>query len=310
MNRHINPRPVTRREMLSRCGMGFGALALTDLMKQAGLIDQTAARGATNYVSPLAPKAPHFAPKARHVIHIFLNGGCSHVDTFDPKPKLKELHLSVFNVNDERQSAMASGKRYYVESPFRFHKVGQCGADMSTGWRYLAGVADDICFYRGLQADSVDHPTACYQLNTGNRLGGDPAIGSWTTYGLGTLNQNLPAFVVLPEGAYPQGGAANWSSGFLPAHFQGTPLRPGTSPILDLTPAHGVTRAAQRANLDLLAELNAADLARHPQHKPALTELLMGRVFRADCRPLLDDLDPWLSRDPQGPAPVRRVESS
>ena len=110
-----------------------------------------------------------------------------------------------------------------------------------------------------MQVDSVDHPTACYQMNTGNRFGGDPAVGAWTTYGLGTENQNLPAFVVLPEGAYPQGGAANWSNGFLPAYYQGTPLRPTGSPILDLDPPVGVTRDSQRANLDLLAELNQGD---------------------------------------------------
>jgi hypothetical protein len=117
-----------------------------------------------------------------------------------------------------------------------------------------------------LQVDSVDHPTACYQMNTGNRFGGDPAWGAWTTYGLGSENENLPAFVVLPEGAYPQGGAANWSSGFLPAHYQGTPLRDKGSPILDLAPAYGMRPERQRANLDLLAELNAADQVRHPDH--------------------------------------------
>jgi hypothetical protein len=115
-------------------------------------------------------------------------------------------------------------------------------------------------------AESIDHPTACYHLNTGNRFGGDPAIGAWVTYGLGTENQNLPAFVVLPEVAYPQGGAANWSNGFLPAHYQGTTLRSTGSPILDLDPPPGVTREQQRANLDLLAELNRADQARHPDH--------------------------------------------
>jgi hypothetical protein len=103
-------------------------------------------------------------------------------------------------------------------------------------------------------------------MNTGNRFGGDPAVGAWSSYGLGTENQNLTAFVVLPEGAYPQGGAANWSNGFLPAYFQGTPLRPHSPPILDLAPAYGRTREAQRANLDLLAELNQADLARNPHH--------------------------------------------
>ena len=161
---------------------------------------------------------------------------------------------------------MESGKRYYVKSPFAFRRAGQSGADMATNWEHLARVADDICFYRGCQVDSVNHPTAMYQMNTGNRFGGDPAVGAWVNYGLGTLNQDLPGFVVLPEVSYPQGGAANWGSGFLPAYFQGTPLRPKGAPILDLTPPAGITREHQRQNLDLIAELNAGHHAAHPQH--------------------------------------------
>src|SRR5688572_5531451 len=127
-------------------------------------------------------------------------------------------------------------------------------------------MADELCFYRGLQAESIDHPTACFHMNTGNRFGGDPAVGAWVTYGLGSPNANLPAFVVLPEVNFPQGGATNWSNGYLPAYFQGTPLRAAGSPILDLNPPAGVTREAQRKNLDLLGDLNAADQRRHPHH--------------------------------------------
>jgi hypothetical protein len=156
---------------------------------------------------------------------------------------------------------MSSGKRYFVQSPFEFIKAGQSGADICTEWVHLKEMVDDMCFYRGAQVESVNHPTACYHVNTGNRFGGDPAVGSWVTYGLGSQNQNLPGFVVLPRTSYPQGGAANWSNGYLPAHFQGTPLRPQGSPILDLNPPEGVTRNRQRANLDLLAKLNGKHLA-------------------------------------------------
>ncbi len=159
---------------------------------------------------------------------------------------------------------MESGKRYYVESPFSFRKAGQSGADLCTEWEHLAEVADDLCFYRGLQAESVNHPTALYQINTGNRFGGDPAVGSWVTYGLGTRNQDLPGFIVLPELSYPQGGPSNWGNGFLPAHFQGTPLRPQGSPILDLQPPEGISREHQRANLDLLGKINQRHLDDHP----------------------------------------------
>ncbi len=137
---------------------------------------------------------------------------------------------------------------------------------MADNFEHLGRLADELCVYRGCQVDSVDHPTACYQMNTGNRFGGDPAVGAWTTYGLGTLNQNLPAFVVLPEGAFPQGGAANWSNGFLPAYYQGTPLRSQGSPILDLNPPPGVTPEIQRANLDLLAQLNKRDSHANQMH--------------------------------------------
>jgi hypothetical protein len=195
-----------------------------------------------------------------------MGGGPSHLDTFDPKPKLNSLHLQEFVRQDRFASAMASGRRFYIRSPFHFRKAGQAGLKLCEHFEHLAGVADELCVYHGCVAESSDHPTACYHMNTGNRFGGDPAIGAWTAYGLGTSNANLPAFVVLPEVAYPQGGAANWSNGFLPAHFQGTPLRASGSPILDLLPPAGVALAQQRANLDLLARLNDNDRARHPHH--------------------------------------------
>jgi hypothetical protein len=215
---------------------------------------------------PLSPKPPQVPPRATACIFLMMDGGPSHIDTFDPKPKLNELHLKEFARNDQMQSAMSSGKRYYVASPFQFQKVGQSGVEMATNWEHLAGVADNLCFYRGCQVDSVNHPTALYQMNTGNRFGGDPAIGAWTTYGLGSENQNLPGFVVLPDVSLPQGGAANWGNGFLPAHYQGTTFRAKGSPILDLSPRPEITRDHQRANLDLLAELNRRHSAERPEN--------------------------------------------
>jgi hypothetical protein len=237
---------LTRRESLFGLGTGLGSIALSAMLaEEAGAAD-----------SPLSPKPQHLPAKAKACIFLMMEGGPSHIDTFDPKPKLRELHLKEFQRNDPMQSAMSSGKRYYVQSPFKFRKAGNCGADMAENWEHLAAVADDLCFFRGCQVDSVNHPTAMYQMNTGNRFGGDPAVGSWVTYGLGSDNKNLPGFVVLPEVSYPQGGAANWGNGFLPADFQGTPLRAKGSPILDLTPPDGITREHQRQNLDLLAKLN------------------------------------------------------
>ena len=251
-------RNLNRREFLFGLGTSIGAVAFNSLLAQ----DTTFAQSA----NPLASKPQMILAKAKSCIFLMMEGGPSHIDTFDPKPKLRELHLKKFDRSGEKFSAMSSGERYYVESPFESREVGQSGADMSEHFVHLANVADDICFYRGCQAESVDHPTAMYHMNTGNKFGGDPAIGSWVTYGLGSLNQNLPAFIVLPEVAYPQGGSANWSNGFMHAHYQGTPLRPTGSPILDLHPPQHINREHQRRSLDLLDEFNTAHAENHPEH--------------------------------------------
>jgi hypothetical protein len=249
----------SRRCFLRDSVLGLGGVALTALLNDE-------ARSAETKLGPLAPREPHHPPRAKNCIFLFLEGGPSHIDTFDPKPKLAELHGQRFTRNDKFASAMASGTRYYVQSPFKFRRAGESGLPMNEEFEHLAGVADELCLYHGLQAESINHPTACYHMNTGNRFGGDPAVGSWVTYGLGSVNQDLPGFLVLPEAAYPQGGAANWSNGFLPAYYQGTALRPKGSPILDLLPPEGTTRDMQRENLDLLAKLNEQHREQHPHH--------------------------------------------
>ncbi len=247
---------MQRREFLYGINGGLGALAFHSMLR------------AETAKGPLTPKVAHFPEtKAKRCIFLYMAGGPSHIDTFDPKPKLKDLHLKKFKRESKFLSAMGSGERYYVQSPFNFIKAGQSGIEMCDQWEHLAGVADELCVYRGCQAESINHPTANYHMNTGNRFGGDPAIGSWVTYGLGSENQNLPGYVVLPEVAYPQGGAANWSNGYLPPHFQGTTLRAKGSPILDLHPPKGVTREGQRGHLDLLNCLNSLHVERHPQHQ-------------------------------------------
>src|SRR5262245_47376304 len=156
---------LSRRDALYGLGATLGSVAFSALLaadqKRSGAV-------------PLAPKKPHAPANAKACIFLMMEGGPSHIDTFDPKPKLAELHLKEFSRTDKMQSAMSGGKRYFVASPFPFAKVGKCGADMAANWKHLAGVADDLCFYRGCQVDSVNHPTAIYQMNTGNRFGGDP----------------------------------------------------------------------------------------------------------------------------------------
>ncbi|QDT37465.1 DUF1501 domain-containing protein [Stratiformator vulcanicus] len=252
---------LPRRDFLYGLGATLGTAALNSFTQAED------APSAIEEAGPLAAKQGHFAAKAKSCIFITLAGGPSHIDTFDPKPVLQKLHLNEFRRDDKFASAMNGGKRYYVASPFRTRQVGQSGLWMCDQFGHLPKVADELCIYRGCQAESVNHPTALYHINTGNRFGGDPAIGSWVTYGLGSLNQDLPGYLVMPGRVLPQGGAANWSSGYLPANFQGTPLRPQGSPILDLNPPPGVSTRTQRRNLDLLAELNAAHQQRHPQHE-------------------------------------------
>lgn len=248
-----------RRAFLYGLGTSLGSIAFSAMMADES-------RG-NDKKTPLAPKDGHHPAKAKNCIFLMMEGGPSHIDTFDPKPTLKDLHLKEFVREGEQKSAMESGKRYYVQSPFSFGKHGESGADMADNWIHLAKVADELCFYRGCQVDSVNHPTAMYQMNCGNRFGGDPGIGAWVTYGLGSVNQDLPGFLVLPEISYPQGGAANWSNGYLPAFYQGTPLRPTGSPILDLQPPSGVTPQRQRRNLDLLARMNTRHAQQHPEHR-------------------------------------------
>ena len=233
-------------------GASLGSVALTSMLADTA--------------ADAAPRPHHANAPAKHCIFLYMEGGPSHLDTFDPKPKLGQLHLKEFQRGGEEQSAMSSGKRYYVKSPFTFRQAGDSGAWMNSRFQQLAHVADEICFYRGLQGESVNHPTANYHVNTGNRFGGDPALGAWVNMGLGTENSDLPGFVVLPELSFPQGGPANWSNGFLPNRYQGTALRPQGSPLLDITPPAAITGPQQRKNLDFLATLNRRHAKRHPQH--------------------------------------------
>lgn len=250
-----------RRDFLFRASSGLGCVALSTLLHE-----EAKAAG-------LEPRKPHIEGRAKACIFLTMEGGPSHIDTFDPKPKLAQMHMTEFVRQSKFASQMESGRRYYVQSPFQFRKAGQSGLDMCTHFERLAGVADELCVFRGGVAESPNHPTALYHLNTGNKFIGDPSIGAWVTYGLGTLNQNLPAFVVMPDLAFPQGGAANWSNGFLPAAYQGTPLRPQGSPVLDMQAPDGVDPAVQRENLDLLGQINRAHASAHPDHKELLARI-------------------------------------
>ncbi|MDB4614350.1 DUF1501 domain-containing protein [bacterium] len=248
----------SRREFMYGLGSSLGALALTDMLAAE---EKRNGKPAVD-VGPLVPKQQMVPAKAKAVIMLFMEGGPSQVDNFDPKQKLTDLHLT----ESKRTEGLANGKRFYVGSPFGSRKVGNAGIDMSDQWKFLPEVADELCVYRGCHAESLNHPEALLHMNTGSRLGGDPGLGAWMTYGLGTENQNLPGYVVMTELALPQAGPANWTNGFLPAYYQGTRLRSNGSPILDLNPPSFKSRAHQRKALDQLAMLNSAHANQHPEH--------------------------------------------
>jgi hypothetical protein len=245
---HIRP-AVTRRDILSRAGHGFGALALASLLE------------AKQRVNPLAAKPPNFAPKAKSVIFLFMVGGPSHVDTFDPKPALQKYQGQKLPDSYGRvPSQFTSGDTPLLASPWKFARHGQCGMEVSSLYPRLAQCVDDICFVRSFYTESVVHAPAMYQVHTGRILMGYPSMGSWVTYGLGSESENLPAYVVMPqpEGT-PEGGAPCWGAGFLPAVYQGTVFRAGPNPILNLKPPPGMTPERQKAALDLLQKMNEVD---------------------------------------------------
>jgi len=196
---------ISRRNFFYRAGSGLGSVALSTLLYQ----DQLRA-------GVLTAKPQQISAKAKACIFLTMEGGPSHIDTFDPKPKLNKVHMTEFVRQDKFASQMESGKRYFVQSPFQFKRAGKMGIEVCEHFEQLAGCVDDICFYRGATGESSNHPMALYSLNSGNKFGGDPCMGAWVTYGLGTENENLPAYVVLPDSAYPQGGPGNWSMVFSP----------------------------------------------------------------------------------------------
>jgi len=227
---------VSRRDLLAQAGTGFGMLALSALMADK------------SYAGLLDPQKPHFKAKAKNVIFLFMDGGVSHVDSFDPKPKLKELEGQRVGKVD---NPTAGGDRKWLGSPWEFKQRGQSGMPVSTLFPHIAEMADDLAVIRSMKAEFPLHSRGNLLLHTGRNTGGLPSMGSWVTYGLGTENKNLPGFVVLNFNTVPPGGMENFSNGFLPAVHQATMLRAEGTPLENLTPADKLAKV-QRAKLDLL----------------------------------------------------------
>ncbi len=252
----------TRREFLWEAGAGFSAVALSGLLGDDFFARQAvAADGARKFISPLAPKNPHVLPKARSVIFLYMYGGPSQIDTFDYKPSMKGMDGKTIQVKTFGRGGHKNEGRI-VEPRWNFKQYGQCGKWVSDLFPNLAQHVDDIAFLHSMTADSPIHGSAMLQMNTGKILSGSPCLGSWVNYGLGSENENLPGFVVMldPRGG-PISGAKNWSSGYMPAHYEGTILRSGGTPILDLKRPQGFTESAQRDLLDTLRAYNDEHLA-------------------------------------------------
>jgi len=249
--------PMSRRDFLQRAGNGFGMLALASLLEQ-----ETSAAEGSKLDRPLASHAGHHRAKAKRCIFLFMTGGPSQVDLFDPKPTLNQLDGKPLPTSFGKiHSQFLESDPLCLGSHRKWGKYGESGIEMSDLVPHLHKHADDIALIRSCVADNVIHAPAMYQMNTGRVFMGFPSLGSWVTYGLGSESEDLPAYVVMtqPEGT-PEGGAPCWGAGFLPAVHQGTLFRSGPSPIVNLRPPSEITTRQQRRTLDLLKSMNEADL--------------------------------------------------
>src|SRR5436190_2585375 len=258
----------TRREFLWESGAGFGSLGLTALLSGDGFLSRqaVAADGQTRFVNPMAPRQPQFTPKAKSVIFLFMYGGPSHVDTFDYKPKLYPLDGKTITVKTFGRGGHRDGGRV-VGPKWKFRQYGRCGKYVSDLFPNVGTCVDDIAFLHSMYADSPIHGSAMLMMNSGRILSGHPALGSWITYGLGSENENMPGFVVmLDHKGGPISGAKNWSSGYMPAAYQGTVIRADGTPIHNLELPDGMTADTQRALLDRLHEKNQQHFAARPDN--------------------------------------------
>ena len=256
----------SRREFLFESGGGISGLALAWLLDQDGLLasDDSACSNAPAAANPMAPRKPHFPPRAKSVISLFMSGGVSHVDTFDPKPALARYAGQPLTGKGDivvRQGNPGT----LMPSPFTFRKFGQSGIEVSEVFPHIASHVDEIALIRSMYSMSNDHVQAVYALQSGVIRMGYPCLGSWVTYGLGSENQNLPGFVVIYDArGGPLGGPSDWSQGFMPAAYQGTVFKASGTPIIDLKPPAGVAPEQERARLDLLMKLNERDAQKYP----------------------------------------------
>lgn len=252
---------LNRRQFLNNVGGGIGAIALAKILSEENLLASSGSHSKGG-LDPMAVKEPHYQPKVKRVIYLFMHGGPSHVDLLDPKPDL--IRYGGVPLPDSFGSVMT--RREVAKNPLLppirpFRPRGKSGLEISDFLPHISSVADDLCVIRSCHGDSVNHPQSVYQMNTGSILMGRPSLGSWVSYGLGSENRDMPSFVVMPdpEGGL-KGGPPAWGSGYLPATYQGTTMRPGANPILNLRPPEKVSRSQQKSTLSLIQKLNTSHL--------------------------------------------------
>ena len=259
----------SRRDFLTSAASGLGSVALSTMLARDGLF-AAGAPGDGKIVNPLASKAPHFAPKAKSCIFLFMAGAPSQVDLFDPKPKLKELDgqpMPESMLDKVRFAFIQKESAVLKGSPAEFKKHGQCGMEISNYLPHIATCADDIALIRSMHTETFNHHPGQLMMNTGVPTFGRPSMGSWLTYGLGSESENLPGYVVLTAGRGASGGASNWSSGFLSSTFQGVLFRNQGDPVLNLANPEGLPHECQRNSLEVLRQLNEEHhrVARDPE---------------------------------------------
>lgn len=250
------PAPLTRREMLQRCASGFGAVALTALLGEKAFASRLSSG---RLDGPLAALAPHYAPRAKNIIFLYMDGGVSQVDSFDPKPRLTQEDGKPFPMKMEPTQFDNNGST--LGSPWEFRQYGESGLPVSDMFPFVGKRADDLCVIRSMVSNFSEHNAANYFLHTGYGFAGRPSMGAWMNYGLGSENQDLPGFVVLNGGLIPSGGEANFGAGFLPATYQASIMRANDKPLANIEPAAGPS-ALQREKLDLMGDLDALAMDR------------------------------------------------
>jgi len=249
--RHLPPKEVARRWFLQQCSVGLGAIALSTLLGEPIAAAQTS--------DPLAPKKPHFAPKAKRVIFLFMAGAPSHLELFDYKPRLAKFDgtLPPADLLKGYRAAFINPNSKLLGPKFKFAQYGQCGAELSELLPHLAKVVDEVAIVKSMVTDAFNHAPGQLLMNTGTMQFGRPSMGAWVTYGLGSESKDLPAFVVFSSGKKgPSGGNSCWGSGFLPTVYQGVEFRSSGDPVLYLSNPPGVDEALERDTLNSIRQLN------------------------------------------------------